>query len=527
MAERATVTGAGSEPPTLLKAMSMSATVPEEAPSSARLSLDDPRMVVAMQILGCSVEDLTCGAPPPPQPRGMADPGKSPRKVVSVVPAARRQELWERKQQTLWREVEAEAKGKRVEKLLKQKFHETVEEPLGRPAGRCERLREKQEKRCFVLFHGMLEGDAKLNALKMRSQAEIQRAIDTEKEKLERIQACAERHEKLQKQVVKQRAEAHEKLVKAMQTRQELRAAQAIELEENLKRRRKAGRDLIAKLKKSFRRVEEYKAETFENWQRVKEEHEEKMRDVTLRREEQLHAEQEELVHEYLEKEARTQERLAEKREKEKECALKGEADYLEKLENSQRQIEAKQAKKEEEFMEALSDQAKARQRVEVQHEEIKAEAKKYWTDKVVPVLEKKRDEEEKFQERLRRKAKKSRKPPGHIPGPISPRKLKYLQEESQRRIELRTSMDELVQQNLRRLERGQEFNTDRLLTRIEENNARSDEIHERRMNRHLQREAIMKEALIEKARVNDELRTMKVLPNPPAESEEKEKESK
>lgn len=46
-------------------------------------------------------------------------------------------------------------------------------------------------------------------------------------------------------------------------------------------------------------------------------------------------------------------------------------------------------------------------------------------------------------------------------------------------------------------------------------------------MNRHLQREAIMKEALIEKARVNDELRTMKVLPNPPAESEEKEKESK
>lgn len=501
MAERATVTGAGSEPPTLLKAMSMSATVPEEAPSSARLSLDDPRMVVAMQILGCSVEDLTCGAPPPPQPRGMADPGKSPRKVVSVVPAARRQELWERKQQTLWREVEAEAKGKRVEKLLKQKFHETVEEPL--------------------------EGDAKLNALKMRSQAEIQRAIDTEKEKLERIQACAERHEKLQKQVVKQRAEAHEKLVKAMQTRQELRAAQAIELEENLKRRRKAGRDLIAKLKKSFRRVEEYKAETFENWQRVKEEHEEKMRDVTLRREEQLHAEQEELVHEYLEKEARTQERLAEKREKEKERALKGEADYLEKLENSQRQIEAKQAKKEEEFMEALSDQAKARQRVEVQHEEIKAEAKKYWTDKVVPVLEKKRDEEEKFQERLRRKAKKSRKPPGHIPGPISPRKLKYLQEESQRRIELRTSMDELVQQNLRRLERGQEFNTDRLLTRIEENNARSDEIHERRMNRHLQREAIMKEALIEKARVNDELRTMKVLPNPPAESEEKEKESK
>lgn len=481
----------------MLKAMSMSATVPEEAPTSARLSLDDPRMVVAMQILGCSVEDLTCGAPPPPQPRGMADPGKNPRKVVSVVPAARRQELWERKQQNLWREVEAEAKGKRVEKLLKQKFCETVEEPL--------------------------EGDAKLNALKMRSQAEIQRAIDTEKEKLERIQACAERHDKMQKQVVTRRAEAHEKLVKAMQTRQDLRDAQAIELEENLKRRRKAGRELIAKLKKSFRKVEEYKAETFENWQRVKEEHEEKMRDVTLRREEQLRVEQEELVHEYLEKEARTQERLAEKREKEKERALKGEADYLEKLENSLRQIEAKQAEKEEEFLEALSRQAKARQTVEVQHEEIKAEAKKYWTEKVVPVLEKKREEEEKFQERLRRKAKKSRKPPG----PISPRKLKYLQEESQRRIELRSSMDELVQQNLRRLGRGQEFNTDRLLTRIEENNARSDEIHEKRMNRHLQREAIMKEALIEKARVNDELRTMKVLPNPPAESEEKEKESK
>lgn len=82
---------------------------------------------------------------------------------------------------------------------------------------------------------------------------------------------------------------------------------------------------------------------------------------------------------------------------------------------------------------------------------------------------------------------------------------------------------------------------------RIEETNARTERMQEKRNFESLQRETVLKEALIEKARVQDELRTMKarthlwgsqrdgmkrlackcqVLP-PPPESEEKEKEAK
>eukprot|EP00913_Durusdinium_trenchii_P021794 g20477.t1 len=188
--------------------------------------------------------------------------------------------------------------------------------------------------------------------------------------------------------------------------------------------------------------------------------------------------------------------------------------------------IPAKQKEKEEDFLESLERQAAARVTVGQQHEEIKQEAKKHWTEKVVPKLEKKREEEE----RLRRKV--PRRPKANSSDAMSPKKLKFLQEEAQRRLEQqgmlswRQSMDELVYRNLQRLQRSHDFKTDQLLSRIEETNARSQEIKDRRQNRHLEREAVMKESLIEKARVHEELRTMKVLPTPP-ENEEKEKESK
>jgi len=494
--------GTGSEPPTLMKTLTMNTSLPDEAPPSSYMSLEDPRMVVAMQILGCSVEDLTSPGPPAPQPRSVpGDVGKSPRKVVSVVTPARRQELWERKQQNLWREVEAEAKSKRVEKILMRKFEEEEEEEYLQPDA------------------------ASLEAIKQRSQAEIQRAIDTEKNKLEKIAACQQKKLDIEKQVKKSQSDAKEKLVAAMEVRQAWRENQGKKFEEETKRRRKKAGELVAKLKLSFKKVEEHKAETLQNWERVKEENAYKMEEVAYRHEQLLREDQEEKVRDYLEKEARTQERLEEKRERDRERAEKGEAEYLEKLEISLRELEAKQQLREERFMESLERQEKAAQELVKEHQKIRDKAQKYWTDKVEPVLDKKRKEEEKFQERLRRRAKKFRTQPQG--GPVSPRKLKVLQDETQRRVELRASMDEIVQQNLQRLQRGQEFMTDRLLTRIEENNARTDELHEKRATRHLKREAIMKEALIEKARVHEELRTMKVIPTPIAENEEKEKESK
>eukprot|EP00913_Durusdinium_trenchii_P025458 g23897.t2 len=97
---------AQSDPPTLLKAMSMSANPQsEEVPeASQRLSLDDPRMIVAMQVLGIDMEES--GPPGLLCLELRMSHDRSPRKVVSVVPAARRQELWERKKHQLRREVE-------------------------------------------------------------------------------------------------------------------------------------------------------------------------------------------------------------------------------------------------------------------------------------------------------------------------------------------------------------------------------------------------------------------------------------
>ncbi|CAK9042702.1 N-acetylgalactosamine-6-sulfatase (Chondroitinsulfatase) (Chondroitinase) (Galactose-6-sulfate sulfatase) (N-acetylgalactosamine-6-sulfate sulfatase) (GalNAc6S sulfatase) [Durusdinium trenchii] len=301
------------------------------------------------------------------------------------------------------------------------------------------------------------------------------------------------------------KAESHEQLVKAMGIRQTWREAQVIKMDTNVKLQKKENRALINKLKKAFKKVEEHKAEELEKWQIVKEEHEEKIRQVQERRDWALQVFQEELVQDYLDKEQRTQERLAEMREKAREKALKGEEEYLEKLEKSLRQIEAKQKEKEEDFLESLERQAAARVTVGQQHEEIKQEAKKHWTEKVVPKLEKKREEEE----RLRRKV--PRRPKANSSDAMSPKKLKFLQEEAQRRLEQRQSMDELVYRNLQRLQRSHDFKTDQLLSRIEETNARSQEIKDRRQNRHLEREAVMKESLIEKARVHEELRTMKV----------------
>ena len=95
--------------------MSMATQLDEVVPQ--RLSLEDPRMVVAMQILGVNIQDLTAPTPPPPPPLGS---DRSPRRVVATVPPARRAELWERKQYNLRREVEAEAKSLRVARILRE-----------------------------------------------------------------------------------------------------------------------------------------------------------------------------------------------------------------------------------------------------------------------------------------------------------------------------------------------------------------------------------------------------------------------
>jgi len=87
--------------------------------------------------------------------------------------------------------------------------------------------------------------------------------------------------------------------------------------------------------------------------------------------------------------------------------------------------------------------------------------------------------------------------------------------------------MGEIVQQNLLRIQRQEEWKHEALLTRIEDNNARVERIHEDRAMMLEQHTMVLKEAMIAKARIQDELRCMKVVAIEPQESEEKEKEVK
>eukprot|EP00439_Symbiodinium_sp_Y106_P032555 s1797_g3.t3 len=204
---------------TLLKAASMA--IPDEMPET--LSLNDPRMTAAMKVLGCTMEELTAAEPPPPPPKKGDD--RSPRKVVAVSPnsTARRKELWERRQKNLLAEVQTVAR-----KLTQKRLMEV--------------LAEKDEVR--TTYTGLStqrpeNAEEKLRELRDKSQAEIDRAVDAERLKLIGIQKCSERHEKIQKQVDKQRAEQHEKLVESMKARQAKRDKQAEAIEKNLKDMRK------------------------------------------------------------------------------------------------------------------------------------------------------------------------------------------------------------------------------------------------------------------------------------------------
>jgi len=269
--------------------------------------------------------------------------------------------------------------------------------------------------------------------------------------------------------------------------------------------------------------VEEHQQETLEKWEQVKEVRHEKIQLVHERREHFLIREQEDLVEKYLEKEQYIEERLAAKREKERQRALKGEEEYLEKLEKSLRLIEAEQQKKEADFQEALERQRKGREKVQ--------RAKEEKTIEVHEALEKR------FEKRdavlgIERKNKlvKKRETIAKLKtvlGPQSPNRMAYIEGESRRRIEQREVIDELVQQNRERNHRAEDFTRELLLARIEENNAKVDRRQEEKMLMLNQRAAVLKEAMCEKARVHDELRTMKVIPAPPRESEEKEKEAK
>eukprot|EP00437_Effrenium_voratum_P044452 CAMPEP_0181480178 /NCGR_PEP_ID=MMETSP1110-20121109/43667_1 /TAXON_ID=174948 /ORGANISM="Symbiodinium sp., Strain CCMP421" /LENGTH=461 /DNA_ID=CAMNT_0023605641 /DNA_START=70 /DNA_END=1456 /DNA_ORIENTATION=+ len=451
-----------------------------EAPPEA-LPLDDRRMVAAMRVLGCTVEELTAPNPPPPAPRR---DDRSPRKVVPVSPNSmtRRQDFWERKQRSLLHEVEELART-----MKEQKVAEIL----------AEEVDDWNE--------NALDPTSKLREIKERSQAEIQRAVDSERYKMQKIQECAERHDKMIKQVAAKKAEAHETLLETMQARQAKRDKQGEALKKEVLVQKQDQRKVMKKLQAGERGAA---------------------------REDPARArapgafpdrEQEDLVEKYLEKEQYIEERLAAKREKERQRALKGEEEYLEKLEKSLRLIEAEQQKKEADFQEALERQRKGREKVQ--------RAKEEKTIEVHEALEKR------FEKRdavlgIERKNKlvKKRETIAKLKtvlGPQSPNRMAYIEGESRRRIEQREVIDELVQQNRERNHRAEDFTRELLLARIEENNAKVDRRQEEKMLMLNQRAAVLKEAMCEKARVHDELRTMKVIPAPPRESEEKEKEAK
>lgn len=105
--------------------------------------------------------------------------------------------------------------------------------------------------------------------------------------------------------------------------------------------------------------------------------------------------------------------------------------------------------------------------------------------------------------------------------------KQKQTGEWLQKRWERKFVMDELVHQNQHRLGQAHEFAREQILCKIQENNARADGIIEQRMSLQQQRAQLIKESMVEKARLEEQMRHIKVVPPASKETEEKTDEKK
>lgn len=327
----------------------------------------------------------------------------------------------------------------------------------------------------------------------------------------------------MQKRLAEKQTEEYDKLLERIKARESKEEKKDELLKKRDMERREESKLLMNKLKDSFQKVEVYKKQEEEKWQRAREEREEHIAEVINRRNEQVLTAQEEMVKTYQEKEQKIMVRMTEKREKEANRAMEADESYHEKLTALQVKMEERQRLREESFKTSEEGQKRAQEVVATRNQER--------TEAAREGLEKRFTKHEAAMVNLKKAKAEKRKEIMHKMntrlGPDSPARTKELQDAKERRAEQREVMEELVLLNQERLQRREEFAREQIMARIQENNARVDTMIEQRAQLKLQRTLILKESLAEKARLEEQMRNMKVVPAPPPESEEKDKEAK
>eukprot|EP00930_Biecheleria_cincta_P000774 TRINITY_DN10188_c0_g1_i1.p1 TRINITY_DN10188_c0_g1~~TRINITY_DN10188_c0_g1_i1.p1 ORF type:complete len:512 (-),score=145.65 TRINITY_DN10188_c0_g1_i1:192-1727(-) len=498
--------------PTLLHSAAGGGNGKEDEVVPERLGLEDVRMLAAMKVHGVSPEDLSAVSPPPPPPKP-AYGGPSPRsRAGTPTPSAdmqkRRQELWERKRVELLAEVEETAS------MLDQESAERILAPdpmsVAKTAGRASVVNPQA---C----------NAKIEALRTAAENEAQKMVEEHRSKLLRLQESAERREQVQQRLAQQRKEQHEKLLEKIQKRTEKEAKTTELVNTNITQQRADAKNLMSKLKQSFQKAKDHKQQTLENWNGVKEQRIRHIGEVLDKKVELQHAAQEELVRMYQEKEAQTSVRMAELQERLGKRTEAARDKFSDKQAALQKMAEERQAEKEEAYKKTAAGLQRAGEVVATKYEErtqaVKEHLEKRFTQKdtvMATVRSKKMEKRKETMERMKRKSI----------GPDSP-KHKVLGEWLQKRSERKDVMDELVFRNQQRLEKANSFARDQMLCKIQENNARVDGIVEQRISLQEQRAQLIKESMVEKARLEEQMRHVKFVPPASKETEEKTDEKK
>jgi len=356
----------------------------------------------------------------------------------------------------------------------------------------------------------------------------VQKYIDDQVSRNKRLEEGEAKREEVRKRLVeKQKALALAREEKMKQ--RALREAKTAEiLLAGRAKQREGARDVMRKLTDGFDKAQKHLSEKANSWDKVREERHHRLEGVAVRREKATQVAQEEMVRLYLEKEQKIMQRLEDQKEKTKSKAADGGDKYAEKPGAASHLTEKQQAGHLKPLPTQADKEAAFKRSAEgmVRAHEVVKKANEDRSRAVKEALEKRfGKKDERMQavrtERVEKRKKILEKLASKDQGPATEK----VAEEVRRKAEQRELMEDMVAQNIQRLDRANEFAREQLLVRIQQNVARVDGMAEQRHQHQLQRIQLMKEAVIERSHVQETLRTMKGLPrteSPPPPQETK-----
>lgn len=431
-----------------------------------------------MKVLGVTAEELS--APPP---KGGSSSSKEKPSSGPGSPSPRRLELLERKRQALIAEVEMTAQA--LEPDVAENVLSKDNISAAKEAGRALGIR-------------LDKSDDKIASLKRKTAADLNKMVENEVKRQEKLDAALAKEKEVQKRIEEQRKEVKDKMEERSKQRQAMAEKRA---ETFLKHRREVygkKQDQMQKLNDSFQKVEQLaqeRSQTIEETLRQRTSNEEFLK----QRELAAQALKDERYKVISEKEGRALRHLEESRVAGSRKVEEEHAKHEERMQVLSARMAEKQKEREEAFRnkaaKVLSARLESEKAMAAKQEEMAA-ARQKKVDKKEMLLQSCRKQQWQRKKEIKEK----------LAAKDNNNKSVYLADELQRRAEQRDVMKELVTQNQQRLERASEFAKDQMLARIMQNSARVEGIKEQRYAVEQNRTQLLKEALVKKSQLEERL---------------------